>query len=158
MPEGVEDAETNLAHIRTAIEHAKLSSSFNRRIADLKTNQASLQEVASSIAEMTQQLDTWWDSLPDYMKLDLRNPSRQLPPSLDFQSVLYHHYAYYGSVVAIHAVLVHPWNSTALKILPHEREEFARMTAESGEVFINATRKFVQYLPQLNINPLSPKW
>jgi len=148
----------NLAQIRSALEHAKLSSNINRRIVDLKTNQASLQEVADAIADMSQQLETWWNNLPDFLKVDLGDSSRPLPPYVHFQNVLYHHYSYYGTIVAIHAILVHPWNSAALKVEPHEHGELARMTTNSREVYINATRKFVQHLPQLQITALSPKW
>lgn len=158
MPVGTEDTEMNLAMIKSAIEHTKLSSSFNRKITDLKINQTDLKEVTNIIADMTQQLDAWWNNLPEFLKMDLRDSSRQTPRSVHFQSVLYHHYAYYGSITTIHALLVHPWNSTALKVEPHEREELARMMAHSREVYINATRKFVEYLPQLFVNALTPKW
>ena len=81
-----------------------------------------------------------------------------MPPNVHFQNVVYHHYAYYGSIVAIHSILVHPWNSTALKIEAYEHEELAGMVANSMQVYVNATRKFVQYLPQLDVNALMPKW
>lgn len=153
-----EDSGVNLAQIASAIEHAKLSSEINRRIAELKQGHTGLHELSDTIADLTQQLDAWWDKLPDFMKLDLCSPSRVMPPHVHFQNVIYHHYAYYGSIVAIHSILVHPWNSTALKIEPYEHQDLAGMVANSMQVYVNATRKFVQYLPQLDVNALMPKW
>ncbi|KAK6365711.1 hypothetical protein LTS17_011098 [Exophiala oligosperma] len=161
IPIATGDDEMQLAQMKSAIEHAKLSSDVSRRINDLKTSPAGLQEVANMISDMSQRLDAWWGNLPNFLKMDLGDRSHRLPPNINFQCVLYHHYAYYGTKVAIHAILVHPWNSTVLKVSeeePHQREELARMTAQSREVYIDATRKFVQYLPQLDINALTPKW
>lgn len=153
-----EDCGVNLELVASAIEHAKLLSEINRRIAELKQRQTGLQELADTISNLTQQLDTWWDNLPDFMKLDLCDSLRVMPPHVHFQNVIYYHYAYYGSIVAIHSVLVHPWNSSALRVEPYEQQELAVMIANSMQVYVKATRKFVQYLPQLDVNALMPKW
>ena len=42
-----EDSGVNLAQIASAIEHSKLSSEINRRIAELKQGQTGLQELST---------------------------------------------------------------------------------------------------------------
>lgn len=152
------DSRMNICIIRASLEHAKLSGQINQRIAILKLGKSSLQDLAETISDLSQQLNDWWDNLPDFIKDDLHSPSRVLPPNVHFHHVAYQHYAYYGSLVAIHSVLVHPWSLNALKIAPHQKNEFTSMKAASMEVYVNATRKFIHGLPQLDITTLTPKW
>ncbi|KEF51074.1 uncharacterized protein A1O9_12856 [Exophiala aquamarina CBS 119918] len=148
----------NLANIRAANEHAKISGQINQRIATLKLRRSSLQDLNDTITDLSRQLNGWWDGLPSFIKDDLRSPSRILPPAVHFEQVVYHHYSYYSSIVAIHSILVHPWSTAAFQIAPHQTDEFARLKAASMEVYVNATRNFIHNLPHLAINALSPKW
>lgn len=81
-----------------------------------------------------------------------------LPPHVHFYQLVYCHYAYYGSLVAIHSILVHPWNTITIQIEPGQREEYLQLAATSAEVFVESTRNFIRNLPQIKVNVSTPKW
>lgn len=148
----------NLVIIKAAKDHAKVSGHINQTIAALKLNKASLEELSHTIADLSRQLSDWWNSLPDWITKDLRSPSRNLPQYVHFQQIIYQHYAHYHSLVSIHSILVHPWNTATLRVEPDQKEQFARLVDASMEVYVNATRNFIHCLPQLDIDALTPKW
>lgn len=151
----------NLEMVTSIITHAQLSGRINKRIAALKASKPTLQDLSNTITELSCQLQSWWDAAPLFVKDDLRSwsqGSRTLPENVHFHHIIQHHYAYYASLVAIHSILVHPWNATVINIEPDQRQEYARLMANSTDIFVNATRKFILNLPQLEINALTPKW
>lgn len=148
----------SLETVTATIRHARLAGQIHKRIATIKAGRARLDDVTQTISDLSFQLQDWWDSLPTYAKQDLRSLGPQLPENVHIFQVIYLHYSYYASLVAIHSILVHPWNSSALKIDPHQKEEYSRLVASSLEVFADATRRLIHNLPHVDINALTPKW
>ncbi|KIW90829.1 uncharacterized protein Z519_08612 [Cladophialophora bantiana CBS 173.52] len=152
------DSRMNFELLLAAMTHSRLSGLISRRIGALKqAEEVSLQRISETIADLSQQLDDWWNGLPEFVKKDL-NASAPLPPNVLFLHVAYLHYAHYSSLVAIHSILVHPWNSIILKIESDQKEEFAALASASMDLYLKATRRFIHNLPQVDMNALTPKW
>lgn len=159
MPtELVVDSQVNLDLMTAAIRHARLSGLISRKFGALKSKRTTLQELRELIDDLSVQLNDWWQALPEILKCDPRNPPTNLPRNVHFQHILWNHFAYYGSLVTIHSIAVHPWNTLMLTVEPHEKEELARLVATSTEVYVTATRNFINNFPRVTINSLTPKW
>lgn len=152
------DSQVNLEMMTAAIKHTSLLGVINRKIGALKLKRTTLQELREVMDDLSQQLNDWWCTLPDFLKFDLRGPPPKLPPNVRFQHVAWHHFSYYESLVTIHSVLVHPWNAPTLAVKQDEKEELARLVATSTEIYLTATRKFILDYPQIKVTALCPKW
>jgi hypothetical protein len=81
-----------------------------------------------------------------------------LPPNVHPYHLLYQLYAYYGSLIAIHSVLVHPWNAMVFKVDLSQKLELRKHVAHSTNIVVDASRKMIQNLRHINISPSTPKW
>lgn len=159
MPtELVVDSQVNLDLMTAAIRHARLSGLISRKYGALKSKRTTLQELRELIDDLSLQLNDWWQALPEILKSDMHNPPTNLPRNVHLQHIIWNHFAYYGSLVTIHSIAVHPWNTLMLTVEPHEKEELARLVATSTEVYVTATRNFINNFPRITINSLTPKW
>lgn len=126
-----------------------------KRLKGLKSSKHSFQDVVRAISELHSTLDQWYLSLVPSIKMDPN--SSTLPPDVHPSKVLCLLYSYHGSLIAIHSVLVHPWNAVPLQFGTHEKEEVRKHILNSTEVVVEAARNMVRNLRHLSITPSSPK-
>ncbi|KIW24253.1 uncharacterized protein PV07_09981 [Cladophialophora immunda] len=91
------------------ILHAQLSSKIYRRILSAKAWCGSGDEQRQVIrAELERELYHWRDSLPPWLRPGVPAKSSTIPEGVHIDSVVYIHYAFYGSMIAIYNQ--YPWD------------------------------------------------
>lgn len=162
MPTEVSERDrSNLEICKASFTHARLSGEITKRVAAMKSSNPSLRRISDTIQDLSSKLQTWWNSLPAFVsncKYNLPSSESQLPEHVQLQHVIWLHYSYYGSLLAINSILTQPWTVTFTTTDPSEKAEFIRLVAASKATRIQATRHFVQMIPQTEITMASPKW
>ena len=139
-----------------SIDHARISGQIAKRINALKARTPSMDEVLRTVTELDIKLQKWRESQPHFLGLDPQEAN--LPPNIHPTHAYYKSYAYYGSLITIHSILVHPWNALAVKLEPGQKQNFMERIAHSTDIVVGASRKMIQNLRHITINAASPKW
>lgn len=146
----------NLDVFEHSIKHARISGQITKRISTLKASNPTFDEVVHTIDHLNQTLQEWRESLPPLLKQGTNCPA--IPEHAYPIHGHYQLYAYLGSLIAIHSILVHPWNAPVVKIEPSQMQEFRKHVIHSTNTIADASRKIIQALRHLTINAASPKW
>lgn len=162
MPKNIPIGDaTTLELLLAALTHGQLSGEITKRMSAVKDGNLKVKELSDTIHDLTAKLQSWWETVPKYArecKYHLPDATISLPSNARLQHVIYQHYSYYGSLIAIHTAFVRPWNNVPLPSDPQERADFSDLMRTSAAIRIEATRDFIQKLPQLEISVASPKW
>jgi hypothetical protein len=87
--------------------------------------------------------------------MPLRNSSSA--PEIHPQHVVYLHFAYYGSLIAIHSVFTYPWNLASFG--SEWTLKVARQVNLSSNIVAEASRNIALITRDVkDINPASPGW
>lgn len=146
----------NLDLLIPAVKHAQILGDIMNQLGALKASTPTLNEVVRTISNLEQKLRYWHDSLPPNLRTG--TDYSDFPESMDFVHVLYHHYAFWGSLVTIHSILVHPWNAPEIKTKPIELLDFRKHSRDSMTKVVEASRAMVRSLRHVPIDICSPKW
>ncbi|ETI21720.1 hypothetical protein G647_08067 [Cladophialophora carrionii CBS 160.54] len=122
----------------------------------LKASTPTLSDVIRTVDHLEQTLRGWHDSLP----LNLRTGTNysDTPENMDLVHVLYHHYVFWGTLITIHSILVHPWNVPKIQTKPIELLDFRRHSQNSTRKVVDASRAMIRTLSHVSIDICSPKW
>lgn len=157
MPSRVVDGSTvNLDLLVSAVKHARIIGDITNQITDLKTSSPTLGEVVRAVDQLEQRLRHWHDSLPPGLRTDADYSA--LPENLDVAYVLYHQYAFWGSLTTMHSILVHPWNAPRMQTKPIELLDFRKHSRNSMSKVVDAARAIIRSLRHIRIDICSPKW
>jgi len=162
MPSKVlEGSGVNLDIFVHSVKHAQISGRIAKKITALKASNHNLEDIVNTISSLDEEVRNWRDSLPPFMKWDshgLLPDQSSLPPNVHPYHVCWQAFSYYGSLIAIHSVLVHPWNAMAFRVEPNQKQQLRRHVAHSTSVVVHASRKMVQNLRHITITASTPKW
>lgn len=147
-------AKLNL--IIPAVEHARMLGDILHQFTALKATTPTLTEVVQTVKNLEQRLCEWHDSLPPDLRTDAE--ISETSGDLDLVHILYHHYAFWGSLITIHSILVHPWNAPRIQTKPIELLDFRNHSRNSMKKVVDASRAIIQSLRHIHIDVCSPKW
>lgn len=138
-----------------SVTQAQLFSLIIKRLKTLKNSKPSLQDVTGTISDLHAATEQWYASVPESLKLNLATGrfSEAIHPVQGVFSL----FAYYGCLLAIHSVLVHPWNAVPLDYSQCDKEELQRYVLNSTEIVVEASRNIIRNLKHVRINPSAPK-
>lgn len=124
----------------------------------MRSSQPDLEELVNTITSLDQILRSWRAKLPIY--IDFENPldANRLPRSVYPHHFFYLLFSYYGSLIAIHSIIVQPWNAIAIKIYCNQRDQLSQQVQKSSEILIMSSRKIIEQLPHVKIEPSTHKW
>ncbi|KIW98761.1 uncharacterized protein Z519_00424 [Cladophialophora bantiana CBS 173.52] len=91
------------------IQHSQISSQVSKRLMSVKAFQQPPNTLLETVAQLDHQLREWRDSLPAKLRPDDRLRSLQVPGDARYFPTILMHYAYYGSLMAIHTIFAYPW-------------------------------------------------
>jgi hypothetical protein len=143
------------------IRHARISSQISKRLMSVKAFQQSPSDLLATAAELDHQLREWSESLPEHMRPSARLRSFQVPQPHDAQSqsfpIVLLHYAYYGSLMAIHTIFAYPWVSST--IFGNDRSAVTQdQIIFSSDTIADAARNIVIIARSLEITGASIQW
>lgn len=103
------------------------------------------------------QLREWRESLPVTMRPPEKLVSFQVPSSTKSFSIILIHYAYYGTLMAIHTMIAYPWISST--VFENDRSAITQdQTISSSNIVADAARNIIVIARSLGIDGASIQW
>ena len=113
-------------------------------------------ELIQAATELSGQLQNWRKSLSPLYEPRTPVKSGRFPPNITPLHVIYLHYAYYGSLMAIHTIFAYPWISA---IFEHDESlAFRNQVALSSNTIADAARNIVLTARCVEIDAATPQW
>ncbi len=109
------------------------------------------------MAELARQLEDWKSSLPSPLQPGVAPDTSEFRSTRDINRVLCVHFAYYGSVTAIHTIFFYPWISVTCGIDPRDARH-GNQIVESTKVVADAARHIIRATRAIDIDATSPQW
>ena len=126
------------------IKHAQISSQIGKGFSTVQAYRQSPKDIVKTACDLDQQLRDWRDTLPPFMRPGNVIKCSDLPANLTVVHVLYLHYAYFGSLIAIHSTFTYPWSGMFGKdrsaLLRNQINISTTITAEASRNIILATK------------------
>ncbi|KIW05994.1 uncharacterized protein PV09_03177 [Verruconis gallopava] len=140
--------------------HAQISSQISTTITRLRSSNPNVKEVVSTITHLDQKLRLWRARLPPYIDFDQPFNADRLPPSVYPLHFFYLFFSYYGALMAIHSIIVQPWNAIAVQLCRNQSQLtlLNQQVQKSDEILVSASRKIIEQLPHVKIEPSTHKW
>lgn len=109
-----------------------------------------------TVRSLDQKLQDWRDQLPP--SLQISSPTKPLPQCAprNMVNIYYLHFSYYGSLMAIHMVLVYPWIAAIFST--DQVQAFRDQVSVSTETVAQAARSIILITRHLNVDVASPAW
>lgn len=138
------------------IKHAKISSQISRRLGSVKALHSSVTELIGAVAELNDQLQQWYGTLPAHLKLIVGKGSSPLASPTRLKYLMYLHNAYYGGLMAIHTIFTYPWISALFGKMKSQilRDQILASTNANAE----AARKTILASRYIGVDGASPHW
>lgn len=109
------------------------------------------------MSDLSQQLESWKESLPSSLQPGVPINFSEFHSTRDLNRVLYLHFAYYGSLTAIHTIFFYPWISVICGVDPHDSVH-SNQIAESTKVVAEAARNIIRATRAVHVDAASPQW
>jgi hypothetical protein len=154
--EAAEGSTINIEIFTQTITLCRISSTIFKTLSAIKTLSRTPEEVIRVLSNLHWQILQWRDSQPPSLRPDGPiNPS-QIPPGYHLYHLLFLHYSYYGSLMAIHSIYAYPWNSSLIgsSSLSSVREQINT----SSTIVIEASRNIILATKYIDINASLPGW
>lgn len=127
------------------MKHAQICSQILKKLLSVKAFHQPPDKLFANIELLESKLQEWRASLPrDYLATDM-NPFTHLYK--ERSNMIRLHSAYYGSIIAIHAVIHYPWICSLL--LNHREEFYWGRVAQSSAQAAMASRQMLLSLKNL---------
>lgn len=103
------------------------------------------------------QLREWRQSLPVTVRPADKLTAFQAPSDAQTFSTIHTHYAYYGSLMAIHTMIAYPWIRST--VFDHDRSAVTQdQTISSSNIVADAARNIIVIARTLGIDGASIQW
>lgn len=139
-----------------AIKSAQISSRVSRELSSAGAFRRNPGELIAITSELDRLLQQYRDSLPPYLQPSMRFKPTALASTHRNAHVLYLHYAYYGSLMAIHTTFAYPWVS--IMFGGDWSLTFREQVASSINVVAHAARSIIMSLRYIEIDAGAPAW
>lgn len=139
------------------IRHAQISSRISKDLTSVKAFQQSPSEFLQTAIALDSQLREWRRSLPVTLRpADKLMAFQTQSHGKDF-STIHIHYAYYGSLMAIHTMIAYPWIRST--VLDHDTNAASKkQTISSSNIVAGAARNIIVIARSLGIDGASNQW
>lgn len=114
-------------------------------------------KILEMIEELNTELQEWRDSLPSFLQPDAPTTRHgKRPQNINMYHVMYLRYAYFGSIMAIHSILTHPWNSSLF--VSGQTAALRNRISISSHVVVNAARAIILDTDAIHVDASTPIW
>lgn len=148
-------SHATLEYFIGAATHAQISARVMRKLKRLRKSTPSFREVVNAISELNLAIEQWYSSLHPSVRMDPTNLT--LPTDIHPSKALFLYYSYHASLIALHLVLVHPWNAVPIHSGEYEKDEIRRHVLNCTEIVVEAARNIIRGLQHVTVTPLSSK-
>lgn len=139
------------------IRHAKISSQVSKNLTSVKAFQQSPSDFLGAAMTLDAQLREWRESLPGALRPADKLRAFQMPSSARSFSIIHAHYAYYGTLIAIHTMIAYPWIRST--VFDQERNAVAHdQIVSSSNTVADAARNIIVIARSLGIDGASIQW
>lgn len=175
MPAGSSSSAPNSANVefvRATIKHAQISSAISKQLVSAKAMRDSLETTMAHVQALEKRLDDWRNSLhPDFISSPpfFKHAERPRRAGTQTSHVLFLHFSYYSSVIAIHGVFCYPWNRPELLQQHKQQKQDGRglhvsnpqvhaQIERSTKAVAEASRQIILAVQGLEITSAMPLW
>ncbi|KAK5046474.1 hypothetical protein LTR84_008277 [Exophiala bonariae] len=139
------------------ITHAKLSSRISKSLTSVKAFRQSPSEFLQTATSLDAELREWRQSLPITMRPVDKLTAFRIPSNSITFSTTYIHYAYYGTLMAIHTMIAYPWIRST--VFDHDRDMVDHdQIIASSNIVADAARNIIVIARSLGIDAASIQW
>ncbi|KAH7077568.1 fungal-specific transcription factor domain-containing protein [Paraphoma chrysanthemicola] len=142
----------NATFVLHVISHAKIASQIAKDLTSVRSSKDHPTVLAQRAQDLERHLNSWRDSIPSDIQPGIPLHQNISNPSL----ALYLHFAYYGSLVAIHSIFVYPWSSS--KIWDEASPASRRQIPISTKSLVEASRQIVLAVKHIDSRKPWPAW
>lgn len=139
-----------------AIKHAQIASQISKNLGSVSAFRRNTEDVIETVRILGLQLQQWRDQLPAPLKIGDSKAPLYPSGSRNRDCVLYLHFAYYGSLMAIHTIFTYPW--IAVIFGAESTKAFCDQVSISTETVAQAARNIILTTRHIDINVASPAW
>ena len=138
-------------------QHAKISSRISKNLTSVKAFKQSPTDFFQTAMTLDAQLQEWRESLPDTLRPADKLMAFHKPSHCNNFSKVHIHYAYYGSLMAIHTMIAYPWIRSTVQ--DHDRNAATReQTISSSNIVADAARNIIVIARSLGVDGASIQW
>ena len=138
------------------IQHAQISSQISTRLMSVKAFQQTPTALIETVSDLSNQLQSWRDSLSPILDSGMQNKPPDLSPTTRSLQIVHLNYAYYGSLMAIHTIFSYPWISDIFGI--DQSPAFRNQVSVSSSIVADAARNIILKARYVEINAALPQW
>ncbi|OCL02150.1 hypothetical protein AOQ84DRAFT_349537 [Glonium stellatum] len=138
------------------IKHAQITSAIAKELSSVKASKQPPEVIIEKAHELDQRLRDWKDNIPPHLKPELPFRFAYLLPGTHLYHIVYLHFAYYGSLIAIHSVFTYPWNSSGFTRNP--TSAIRDQISASTQIVVDASRKIILATKFIDVNGSWPTW
>lgn len=145
------DSTINLQFFTEVIKHARITSRITRKLNSFKAGQKSVEALLKIANNLEEEVRAWYDAMPSDLKdASLRPSSSTVHP----HHILYLHFAYHGSLIAIHSRFIYPWNQNR-----QGQDQYSSIdTSRSVEIVLESSQQIIMATKRVNPNGSFPTW
>ena len=151
-----EGSTINIQIFTYTINLMRISSTIFKKLSAIKTLSQTPDEVIRVLSDLHWQIQGWKDTLPPNIRPDAPIDPTQLPPGYHLYHLIFLHYSYYGSLMAIHSLYAYPWNSSIIG--SSQISSVSEQIATSSSIIIAASRNIILATKYIDINASLPGW
>jgi hypothetical protein len=152
----VSDSTIDIELFTHAIHHAQISSEISKRLISVSAFRRTPLELIEKVSSLHQSLEQWRAQLPLHLQPGTLRNHLKLSSAKDNINFTYIHFAYYGSLMAIHTVFTYPWITAMFgpAPTPATRDQVSLSTSIVAE----AARNIILTTRYIDMDAASPAW
>ena len=139
-----------------AVRHAQIASQISKKLSSVSAFRRNTEDVIETVRILDQRLQQWRQELPVSLHIGDSKAPLTVLGSRNRDCVLYLHFAYYGSLMAIHTIFTYPW--IAVTFGTESTAAFCDQVSVSTETVAQAARNIILTTRHIEINVASPAW
>ena len=156
MPTSVVEGSTiAFDFVLQVIKHARIASAVAKDLTSVKSSKEPADLLAQRIRELESRLVAWRDGIPIALR-----PGIPFLYSSSSKTHIYHtiylHFAYYGSLVAIHSIFAYPWYLSTYG--RNQGPAFREQVTASTKSVVEASRQIVLATKHIDVRGPWPAW
>ncbi len=139
------------------VKHAQISARIYKYLLSVSSLRKSPAELMLAMADLSAQLEGWRDTLP--FSITLNGTSIQSGSELGRERdyIIYLHFAYFGSLTAIHTKFFYPWISGICGIDTRDPAQ-SQQIGSSTAIVADTARSIIRTTRAMNVDASSPQW
>ena len=149
-------SSVDVEFVTHAIKHARISSLISKRLVSVTAVQQSAVELIEIASDLSQRLQAWCESLPVLLKPTTSKRLLKSSSPKDAINIIYIHYAYYGSLIAINTVFTYPWTAAIIGLDRHLI--FQQQRPHYTERVAGAARNIILSMMYMDMDASFPSW